>query len=244
MRFIIREQPYEKPLAAGLLRYEQDGQPTGTVEHWRLNDAAEGYRFFRVDLDARDGTGGDSYLYHLLLGPDNRPERLKFRYFKAGTIISGDLLIEDDTMTLLRDVKGQHVDGQRVDGQRVDGQHVDEHFEETAETDDQTRFWYPSTMGLGILAYCHPGPGVFPTGTFPAFMLDKTADFALKRVEVAFQVGEEEKLVVAQQNVVARPLSIRWADQVRTLWLNPHRRPVKMVRGDGLTAVETRHIHY
>jgi hypothetical protein len=223
MRFIIHEQPFEKPLAAGLLRYEQDGRPTGTVEHWRLTEAAEGYRFFRVDLDARDAASGDSYLYHLVLSPDNRPERLKFRFYNPRTMISGDLLIEDSMMTLIRDIN-------------------DEHFEESAEIDSQTLFWYPSAMGLGLLAYCHPDP--LPAGTFPAVTLDKAADFALNRVNVTLQPGEQETLAVAQQTVAVRPLSIRWQDQSRTLWLNPHKRPVKMVRDDGLTAVEMHHIHY
>lgn len=225
MRFIIREQSFEKPLAAGLFRFEQDGKATGAVEHWRLTDAAEGYRFLRVDLDARDAPSGDSYLYHLVLSPDNQPERLKFRFFNARKNIFGDLLIEDNLMTLLRDVGEQH-------------------FEESAETGDRTLFWYPSAMGLGLLAYCHPGPESFPTGTFPAVTLDKAAGFALKRVNVTLKAGNKEKLAVAQQNVAVRPLSIRWQDQVRTIWLNPHKRPVKMVRGDGLTAIETRHIHY
>jgi hypothetical protein len=227
MRLIIHEQPYEKPVAAGLLRYEQDGKPTGTVEHWRLTDAAEGYRFLRVDLDAREAESGDTYLYHLVLSPDNRPERLKFRFYNARKNISGNVLIEDSVMTLVRDVKFQG---------------VDKHFEETAETDDQTLFWYPSAMGLGTLAYCHPDP--MPEGTFSAVTLDKAADFAFNRVEVTLQLGDKEMLAVGQQNVGVRPLSISWKDQVRTLWLNPHKRPVKMVRGDGLTAVETRHIHY
>ncbi|MFZ0544416.1 MAG: hypothetical protein WAM60_03195 [Candidatus Promineifilaceae bacterium] len=228
MRFIIREQPYEKPVATGLLRYEQDGRATGAVEHWRLTNAAEGYRFFRVDLDARDASG-DSYLYHLVLSPENKPERLKFRFFNARKMISGSLLIEDTTMTLIRDAN-------------------DQHFEETAEVDDQTLFWYPSTMGLGLLAYGFSGDDLFsspaPTGTFPAVTLDKAADFAFERVNVTLEIGEKEKLVVAQQDVAVRPFSIRWQDQSRTLWLNPHKRPVKMVRGDRLTAVEMRHIHY
>lgn len=232
MRFIIHEQPFEKPLATGLLRYEQDGRSTGTVEHWRLTEAAEGYRFFRVDLDARDGASGDSYLYHLVLNPDNRPERLKFRFYNPRTTITGDLLMEDSVVTLIRDINDQQ------------GEH---HFEETAKADNQTVFWYPSAMGLGLLAYSHPDPlpaGTFPTGTFPAITLDKAADFALRRVNVTLQPGEKETLAVARQNVVVRPLLIRWQDQSRTIWLNPHKRPVKMVRGDGLAAVEVHHIHY
>jgi hypothetical protein len=138
-------------------------------------------------------------------------------------------------MTLTRDVNGRR-------------------FEETAETDNQTLFWFPSAMGLGLLAYHNPGANAFapgevptgtlPTGNYPAVTLDKAADFALKRVKLTLQSGEKEMLAVAQQNVAVRPFSIRWQDQSRTLWLNPHKRPVKMVRDDGLTAVEVHHIHY
>ena len=53
MRFIVKEQDYEKPIGAGLMRYELDGVPTGAVEHWRLTEATEGYEVLRVDLDAR-----------------------------------------------------------------------------------------------------------------------------------------------------------------------------------------------
>jgi hypothetical protein len=100
-------------------------------------------------------------------------------------------------------------------------------------------------MGLGTLVYCHPSPDPLPSGTYPAVTLDKTADFSLHRLDVTLlPLGQQETLAVARQNVAVRPLSISWQDQIRTVWLNPHRRPVKMVRGDGLTAVETRHIHY
>ena len=67
MRFIIHELPYERPLLAGRLRYERDGQPTGAIEFWRLTDAVDGYRFLRVDLDARDAASGRSWLYHATL---------------------------------------------------------------------------------------------------------------------------------------------------------------------------------
>lgn len=224
MRFIIREQPYEKPVAAGLLRYEQDGKPTGTVEEWRLTDVTDGYRFLRIDLDARDGASGDSYLYQLILNPEKQLERVKFRFFNARKIISGDILVEDNLMTLLRDVNGQ------------DG---DEHYEETADTTEKPLFWLPSSIGLGLVADHEAA-----AEAVPAVTLDKTADFAFKRVSVRLSAGEKETLAVARRDVVARPLSIRWQDEERTIWLDEHDFPVKMVRGDGLTAVETRHIHY
>ena len=219
MRFIIREQEFEKIVASGLLRYEQDGRPTGAVEQWRLTEAAGGYRFLRVDLDAREASG-DSYLYHLVLGPDGRPERLKFRFFAPQEMIVGDVLVEKTGMIVMRDVNRQH-------------------FEEEVTMDRQSRFWFPSVMGLSLLAHDNR-----TAETVPAVLLDKAADFAPRLVDVRLSPGEKETLAVAQQEVGVRPLSIRWQDQERTLWLDDNNRPVKMVRGDGLTAIETRYIQY
>ncbi len=60
MRFIVHEQAYEKPIAAGQLRYERDGRATGAIESWRLTRAVEGYEILRVDLDARTAESGHS----------------------------------------------------------------------------------------------------------------------------------------------------------------------------------------
>ncbi len=73
MRFIIHQLPYERPIVAGQLRYERDGAPTGAVEQYRLTAAVDGYRFLRVDLDARTAPSGRSTLYHLTLNPDGQP---------------------------------------------------------------------------------------------------------------------------------------------------------------------------
>jgi hypothetical protein len=194
------------------------------VENWRLTDVADGYRFLRIDLDARDSGSGDTYLYHLILNPEKGLERVKFRFFNARQIIAGDVLIEDGVMTLVRDVEGQ-------DGKQ--------HFEETADTSERPLFWLPSSIGLGLLATSDPADGAVP-----ALMLDKTADFAFKRVDVRLTAGDEERLAVAGQDVLVRPLSIRWEEQERTIWLDGDDIPVRMRRGDGLTAVETRHIRY
>ena len=53
MRYLLKEQPYERPLAAGTLVYEREFGMPGVLEHWRLTEALDGYRFFRIDLDER-----------------------------------------------------------------------------------------------------------------------------------------------------------------------------------------------
>ena len=83
MRFLLREQAYEKPMAAGKLRYESSAGPTGAVEAWRLSAVEGDYRFLRVDLDAREAASGNSYIFHLTLNGQNRPERLQFRLWSA-----------------------------------------------------------------------------------------------------------------------------------------------------------------
>jgi hypothetical protein len=94
-------------------------------------------------------------------------------------------------------------------------------------------------MGLSLLAHNDLIPG-----TVPAVMLDKTADFAPRLVDVRLSPGEKETMAVAQLEVGVRPLSIQWPNQERILWLDDSYRPVKMIRGDGLTAIETRAIQY
>ena len=89
MRFLIHELPYERPLLAGRLRYRRDGAPMGAVESWRLTDAAEGYRFLRVDMDAREAPSGHSHLYHATLDPSGRLEQLKFRFWGQGHEVEG-----------------------------------------------------------------------------------------------------------------------------------------------------------
>ena len=89
MRFSIHELPYETPLAAGQWRYEQDGEPTGAVEAWRLTAAQDGWSIWRVELDARAAASGRSTLYHLLLDADGRPAQLRYRLWRGAAQTSG-----------------------------------------------------------------------------------------------------------------------------------------------------------
>lgn len=152
MRFIVREQGFEKLVASGQFRYARKGVPTGTLESWRITSVVDGYQIVRVDLDARAGESGDSYLYHLTLTPAGTPVRLGFRFFRPGTLISGNVLFDDDTLSLSREVNGVRVENGVPAGQA---------------------FWFPATVGLSQLTHLSPNR---PT---PAVTLNKADDFAL-----------------------------------------------------------------
>jgi hypothetical protein len=220
MRSLIHELPYEQPLAAGLLRYERDGRATGAVEHWQLTAAVEGYRFLRVDLDARDAASGESTLFHLTLNPGGRPERLRFRFFGPGCDVNGHLLFDEGRLTLSRVVN------------RV------RHEEEMALLPGYA-FWFPSTIGLGLLA-----GNVDQAAPLTAVTLHKATHYGLHATEVTFRHGEAGTLRVGRDELPVRLLDIRWQAQQRLLWLDEAGWPLKMKRGDGLTAVETRYIRY
>ncbi|MFQ5399530.1 MAG: hypothetical protein ACE5E7_08020 [Anaerolineae bacterium] len=226
MRFIIKEQPYEKLLAAGMWRYERDGRPTGAVEHWRLTEAASGFRFLRVDLDARAADSGHTYLYHALLNEDGRIERLKYRFWGNGLRVSGDVVLEVDSVTASREVNG-----------------VSE--SQVLAMPAGYGFWFPSTEGLGLAAQL---PGGIP---LPAVTLnsDVTGPHALAvqqveltRYMVITDFVEED---VAGRKVEVSPRRVAWNGHERMVYLcREDGRPVKMVRADRLTAVSTRYINY
>lgn len=132
MRFIIHEQPFERIVAAGQYRYEQNGRPTGALEHWRLTAVAEPYHFLRVDLDGRSASG-NSYLYHLTLGENGRAERLQYRFWGNGLTISGNVLLEAEMVTATRQVNGRA-------------------HEEVITVPADYAFAFPAVTGLGWLA--------------------------------------------------------------------------------------------
>lgn len=238
MRFVIREQSYEKPLASGQLRYEQDGRPTGAVESWRLSEAVGGYQFLRVDLDARQAASGHTYLYHVVLRENGRPERLQYRFWGSELEISGHVLLLDSTVTASRLVNGRR-------------------FEEEITVSNGPAFWFPSSVGLSLLASLAESE-TLPAVTLqaPAYVAfnsrggqgqattDSDNVFALKQVETHLRYGDKESLAAMGQEWTVRPLSIRWSSQTRTIWLDANSSVLKMERDDGLTAVTRRYILY
>ena len=217
MRFLLHEQPYEKQVASGRLVYEQDGQPTGAVESWRLTNAAASYRFLRVDVDGRAAASGNSSLFHLTLNALGQPEQLKFRFFGPRQQVKGSVLFEGSTLVIVREV-----DGQGRQEEIVTANH----------------FWFPATMGLGLLA------GLSGEGQVEAVMLDAAASFAPRFVTLHYHEGQPEMVEVMGKQWQTRPLTLTWAEQTRTLWLDAHHQPLLMARQDGLRGRETRYIRY
>lgn len=221
MRFIIHELPYERPLAAGQLHYEQDGRPTGAVESWRVSAALDGYRFLRVDLDARQAPSGRSTVYHVTLNPAGRPELLKLRFWGDGLDVSGTIVREGDEFLGTRKVSGQAVD----DAVAADA------------------FWFPAASGLALLRDF--GDGMFAAATLATEPETPAGVLALLETEVMLEGRAVEPLEVSGTRHEATPLDVRWADQARTVWLHRDGWPLRVRRhSDGLLAAATRLVEY
>ena len=108
MRFLLMTQPYEKTVASGTYDYHFLNRPIDWIEQWRLSDVMDGYRFLRIDEDAR-GSDGVSTLYHAVINPEGNFENIKFRFWGQGPAkdekrIEGQLLFEEDHLLLIRTV--------------------------------------------------------------------------------------------------------------------------------------------
>lgn len=225
MRFIIHELPYERPIAAGRLVYQQDGRPTGAVESWRLSDAVDGYRFLRVDLDAQQATSGQSTLYHLTLNAAGKPEQLKYRFWKQGVTASGVVLWEDGSLLVRQQVNNvQH--------------------EEVDEQNDAALFWFSATTGLALLVWSIPEVQEATAVLLRPDLTDPAGTSLLLPTHVTVSRQGRETFAVMGLEISAEVLFIAWEDQQRTLWLNEHGWPLKMERDDGLTAVSTQLVEY
>jgi len=223
MRFIIREQEYETLLAAGKYLFQRPEGPTGAVEYWRLTEAIDGYSFLRVDVDDREGSGS-STLYHVTIDPDGKIARLKFRYYGSDKDVMGDLLVEGDLAIL----------NLQIDGLPRTEQH--------ASSGSGGLIWFPSVIGLGLLAR-----SAKDHESVPSIVLDGEQEFVLKSVDVHLLWKTEVPMVVARESLLVRPCLIRWLDQKRTIWFDNHNLPVKMARNSELIALEhhfVRHMQY
>ena len=224
MRKLIREQPHEQPLVAGQYQYRRDDQPTGSYERWRFSAAADGYHYLRVDLNAEAGEGADSTLYHLTLNPAGRPERLSFRHFRRGSTLAGTLLFEPQMVTFTQTVAGRRL-------------------EEEVAAPAGHLFWFPATVALGPPAH-HA-----PAGDHPALILRKGETFTLQPVTVSLHDRPVEQIEVMGSARQTRPVIVKWDEsnrqrQERAVWLDEAGWPLRMVRGDGLVALEIRYMRY
>ena len=222
MRLIVKEQPYEKPIASGQFRYEREGQATGTVETWRLSQATAEYEMLRVDLDARSASSGHSYLYHLVRQTNGRPERFAYRFWGDGLDIEGTLLFSETEVTGTRTVNGRT-------------------FNEDLDIEAGTGFWFPAAVGLGLAVKLGSGLALTLNN-----LVGEVEWLALRQIEMQLKVKEAGtvQVLVAGQEIIATTWQIQWQNQSRLLQVDEHGWPLKMERDDGLTAVETRYIWY
>ncbi len=224
MRFIIHEMPYEKPLTAGQWNYVLDGQDTGALEQWRLTEAMDGYRFLRVDLDARAAQSGRSYLYHLMLDEQGSPVQLKYRLWTGGLEISGTVLLEEDAVIVTRKTAGVRQ-------------------EDILEVPAGYAFWFPATAGLSLLTRLAEASNVTAV-TLRTAAADPAS--LMGPVLTAVDIRDEPPKVIDVMGTTQtlRGITIKWEDQRRRLWADAGGWPLMMERDDGLTAVITRAIKY
>lgn len=244
MRFIIHEQPYEKPIMAGEYRYERDGRPTGAVETWRLTAAADGYRFLRVDLDAREAASGHTYLYHALVGPGGVVERLKVRLWDlgGGWQVAGDAVFEGDTVSAMRTVNGAT-------------------SEQVLDLPRGWCFWFPSVAGLYFAGWREGEPKTAPSASSGQAPLASSGQavtlnghiggedtLAVQVVDFEYDWLSADYLEMTAAGKVRRysPWKLSWGDgQWRIIQRDAENGwPLGMERQDGLTAVASRYTIY
>ena len=224
MRFIIHEMAYEKPLTAGKWKYLLDGQPTGAVEEWRLADALEGYRFLRVDLDARAAASRRSTLYHLTLDENGNPVQLKYRFWIDGLETIGAVLLEKDAVIVTRETTG---------GRQ----------EEVLAVPAGYAFWFPATAGLSLLAK-EAGHENQTAVTLLTAADDPALLMSPLLTAVTVREHEQVPVEVMGKNEMARRMTVSWENQRRLLWIDEEGWPLRMERDDRLTAVIARRIKY
>lgn len=224
MRFIIHELPYETPLVAGQWRYQRDGRPTGAVESWRLTAAPDGYRFLRVDLDARAAESGRSVLYHLTLDPQGKPVQLRYRLWTDGPEVTGTALFEAEDLILVTEQAGQRT-------------------EEVLALPPEAVFWFPASTALGLLADL-PQARALPGVYLQLPVKKETSGLELAQATVIVTSQPAEQRVIMGEALSLQSVSIWWEDQERRLWLDQSGQPLRMARQDGLAAEETQLISY
>jgi hypothetical protein len=220
MRFIIREQEYEKLSASGRFRYEMQDRATGANESWRQTVVTGGFGFIRVDLDRRETLKAATTLFHLAQSPGHRPIRLKFRHFEQMKEINGDVQIQEGNVTLSRQINGRRYDDELKVAQGFS-------------------FWFPSTIGLSML--CKQD---IKESSFTAVGLDPEEDFRLIDKTVTIKWQEKERLTVAGRSSVAQRCLIVTNEKTNAVWLDEYRWPVFFQYADGEQAIETQPVRY
>lgn len=231
MRSIIHEQPTESPVAAGVLEYWQDGVATGAVESWRRTAVTDGYQFLRVDLDARAAKSGHTYLYHAVINPQGRVERLKYRFWGDGLRVAGDLVLEDTAVSASRTVNN-------------------ENFEQVLDLPPGYHCWFPSVMGLHFVGQWGGVASKTAVTLNGAIGGPDTLAVQVVEFELAPLITDYFEAEIAGKTRQYAPWRLSWGEQWRIIWRSAADGwPLGMERvglnGEGmLTAVATRLINY
>lgn len=215
MRFIIREQEYEKLLAAGRLKYR-----SGAFESWRLTEAIDGYTIMRIDLDRRDTGSASTTLIHLLLDAGGRLERTKLRHYSPHSDISVDALVDRDSLSISRsaasDLSQDEFDLPRGFGLML-----------------------PGVVGMALLVR-----SVRAEKQLAMIVLDPAQRYAPRRASMEISAMAEETFVVTGQTVAVRPYLIRHDETNQKIWLDSYGLPVRIDDEEGLKAVKDRYVRH
>lgn len=191
MRFLLMTQPYEKTVASGTYDYQFLNRPIDWIEQWRLSDAMDGYRFLRIDEDAR-GSDGISTLYHAVLNGEGNFENIKFRFWGQGPAVAekrieGQLLFEDDHLLLIRTVG-------------------DERFEE--EIENRYPFVLQGASGLNYMLYWQNLVAAETVLTFNKSFQIEEAPFSIKRGDddslTYVNLGDSDIVLTSHANGLAQ----------------------------------------
>jgi hypothetical protein len=215
MRFIIREQEYEQLVAAGRLTYR-----SGTLESYRLTEAAEGFQVMRVDLDRRSSDTEDSLLIHILLDSSQHLERLKMRELSPDNSVNVDALAGVGLLSISRE---------------------DQHGVEYSELEQPLGFGLllPGFIGLGlVLNYSEKG------SVTSLIALDIEKNYKPTMVSMEIDKLNEESLAVTGQKLAVRPYLIRLKQATYTIWLDRHGIPVRVDDEVGTLALEDRYVRH
>ncbi len=221
---------------AGEYRYEKDGQPTGAVEKWRLTAAAAGYRFLRVDLDAREAASGHTYLYHATVNAEEQIERLQFRFWTqvSGELsVVGNVILEETAVSATRTVNGKE-------------------SEQVLDLPEGYVFWFPSVAGLNFAGRRGGTETAVSTGSRQAVTLNgKVGDentLAVQVVEFDYLplMTDYLEIEAAGKTRQYSPWKLSWGDGDWRIIMRDAKNgwPLGMERQDGLTAVARQYIRY
>jgi len=215
MRFIIREQDYERLVAAGRLAYR-----SGVTESYQLTEAVEGFLVLRVDLDWRGSGTDQSLLIHMLLDANRQLTRAKLRALSQDYSTKLDVLATDGLFSV---------------------NHEGKHGAEYEELERPPGFGLltPGFVGLGLVLDRSQVSAAVTMVT-----LDGNEDLVTSSATIEIDELNEELLAVMGQELAVRRYLIRLGHVTYTIWLDNYGLPVRVGDEHGTMAAENRYMRH